>query len=60
MTYQPVWPTPEQALADARGMYQRVLAPWACEVLALKRAGLAHPTWHRCRDARRYVARRAA
>lgn len=35
---------PEHAELEARDMFQRVLAPWAMDVLRLKAAGLDRPT----------------
>ncbi len=34
---------PEHALLEARAMFQRILAPWAMDVLRLKAAGLDRP-----------------
>jgi hypothetical protein len=36
------------AEAEARRLFQRVLAGWAMDVLALRRAGLDRPTWRPC------------
>ncbi len=41
-------PTPIEAQAavdQARRLFQRVLASWVCDVLALRRAGAMRPNW---------------
>ena len=34
----------DSAVADAQRMFRRVLAPWASDLLELRRTGLARPT----------------
>ena len=35
----------EQAVLRARRIFQRTLAAWACDVLALRHTGFIRPTW---------------
>ena len=40
----------EQAVADARRVFQRTLAAWVCDLLELRRRGLDQPGWVRIQD----------
>ncbi len=38
---------PAEAIAEARRMFRAVLAPWASDLLELRRRGLDHPCFRR-------------
>jgi hypothetical protein len=54
------WPKPDESRRDAQALYGRFLAHWACDLLAIRRAGLDVPAWRNSNSSDQRVLRKAA
>ena len=54
MSDRPAAADAERAVTEARRLFQRTLAAWVVDLLALRRAGLDQPVWNAARRARNW------